>query len=163
MSQWGKHQVIVLGMGYECGDGCQRSGKSQTGFKGAQTSGGQVGHTVAVIIWHPWTGCLSSHCSSHWGTSCWTLRRHGRPRHIGLAARAGLEVGAPPPLGRLNSGSCLQSWRGSFPRIWQKLHCQCCGKSKILGRPMDHPWLIVGWSVSVVGGPSMIYWDHKIN
>ena len=44
------HQVIVLGMGYECGDGCQRSGKSQTGFKGAQTSGGQVGHTVAVII-----------------------------------------------------------------------------------------------------------------
>ena len=40
---------------------------------------------------------------------------------------------------------------------------QCCGKSKILGRPTDHPWLMVGWSVSVLSGPSMIYWDHEIN
>ena len=39
---------------------------------------------------------------------------------------------------------------------------QCCGKSKILGRPTDHPWLMVEWSVSVLGGPSIIYWDHEM-
>ena len=31
---------------------------------------------------------------------------------------------------------------------------QCCWKSKIPGRPTDHPWLMVAWSVSVLGGPS---------
>ena len=39
---------------------------------------------------------------------------------------------------------------------------QCCGKSKILGRPTDHPWLMVGWPVSVLGGPSIICWDHEM-
>ena len=42
------------------------------------------------------------------------------------------------------------------------IYKQCCGKSKILGRPTDHPWLMVGWSVSVLGGPSIIYWDHEM-
>ena len=32
---------------------------------------------------------------------------------------------------------------------------QCCGKYKILGHTSDHPWLVVGWSVSVLGGPSI--------
>ena len=39
---------------------------------------------------------------------------------------------------------------------------QCCGKSKILGHQTDHPWLMDGWSVSVLGGPSIIYWDHEM-
>ena len=45
---------------------------------------------------------------------------------------------------------------------YKVVHCviwdwciQCCGKSKILGRPTDHPWLMVGWSVSVLGGTSI--------
>ena len=32
---------------------------------------------------------------------------------------------------------------------------QCCGKCKILVRPTDHPWLMVGWSISVLGGLSI--------
>ena len=32
---------------------------------------------------------------------------------------------------------------------------QCCGKYKILVCPVDHPWLMVGWSVAVLGGPSI--------
>ena len=43
-----------------------------------------------------------------------------------------------------------------FPNF---LHCewlyQCCRKSKILGGPTDHPWFMVGWSVSVLGGLSV--------
>ena len=35
------------------------------------------------------------------------------------------------------------------------LPVQCCGKSKILVRSTDHPWLTVGWSISVLGGPSI--------
>ena len=42
---------------------------------------------------------------------------------------------------------------------------QCCGKCKILGRPTDRPWLMVGWSVSVLGGPSIRHlltpWNHS--
>ena len=39
---------------------------------------------------------------------------------------------------------------------------QCCGKSKIQGRLTDHPWLMVGWADSVLGSPSIIYWDHEM-
>ena len=35
------------------------------------------------------------------------------------------------------------------------LRTQCCGKCKILDRTTNHPWLMVGWSVSVLGGPSI--------
>ena len=30
---------------------------------------------------------------------------------------------------------------------------QCCRKCKILARLTDHPWLLVGWSISVLGSP----------
>ena len=44
---------------------------------------------------------------------------------------------------------------------------QCCGKSQILVRPTDHPWLTVGWSISVLGGPSINNlvrpWNHLQN
>ena len=60
-----------------------------------------------------------------------------------------------PPCGR-NPPVAL-----AFPS--QRTSDQCCGKSKIPGRPTDHPWLMVRWSVSVLGGPSIIYWDNKIN
>ena len=34
------HQVIILGIGYQCGVRRQGLGKSQTGFDGAQMAGG---------------------------------------------------------------------------------------------------------------------------
>ena len=36
---------------------------------------------------------------------------------------------------------------------WTKY--QCRGECKILVCPTEHPWLMVGWSVSVLGGPSI--------
>ena len=44
------------------------------------------------------------------------------------------------------------------------IYWQCCGKCKTLGRPTDHPWLMVGWSMSALSGPSIniICWDYKI-
>ena len=53
-------------------------------------------------------------------------------------------------------------WKHTELSLCQGWDHQCCGKSKILGRPTDHPWLMVGWSVSVLGGPSIIYWDHEM-
>ena len=60
------------------------------------------------------------------------------------------------------------------PSIWHhepmftKLYAtirQCCRKCKILGRPMDQPWLMVGWPVSVPVGPSnndlLKPWNHR--
>ena len=43
------HQVIILGIGYQCGGRQQGLGESHTGFYGVQMSGGEVGHTVAVV------------------------------------------------------------------------------------------------------------------
>ena len=41
-------------------------------------------------------------------------------------------------------------WQTWFHRL---VVLQCCRKCKILARPMDHLWLMVGWSVSFLGSP----------
>ena len=46
-------------------------------------------------------------------------------------------------------------WRGLGQVSYRVDTWQCCRKSKILVRPTDHLWLTVGWSISVLGGPSI--------
>ena len=43
------------------------------------------------------------------------------------------------------------SVRASESEVGRNQNKQCCRKCKILARLMDHLWLMVGWSVSVVG------------
>ena len=44
-------------------------------------------------------------------------------------------------------------YRNHIDGLVQERRNQCCRKCKILARLTDHPWLLVGWSVSVLGSP----------
>ena len=87
----------------------------------------QVSGPRTTLYCCPRTACVSSHCSSCWGTCCRTTSGHAGPQCMCLArssaARAGPVAGARPPPGGLSSGTCGQSGRGYFPRPWQSSHC----------------------------------------
>ena len=65
-------------------------------------------------------------------------------------------VGYWPPYMHHTDVSSL-SYLGTSPRGGKAWLDQCCPKSKILGRPMDHPRWITGWSLLHIGCPYMMW------
>ena len=113
------HQVIVLGIGYQCGGHQQGLGESQTGFYGAQMSGGEVGHTVSVVR-HQVPG--QQHAATHELIDRQSLGY--MPLHfskVWLVIKALRQVRRPGLADSPNPGPYVHSWRDSFARHPQRL------------------------------------------